>query len=93
MIALPPKMRELHANTLTKLLNPGGNILLITLEYDQSKVKGPPHSVDKSEIELLFSSDFTINILSTEKTKNIGPKFKDNEISYVTQRVYCLTKK
>ena len=93
MIALPPKMRELHANTLTKLLLPGGNILLITLEYDQSKVKGPPHSVDKPEIELLFGSDFNINVLSTEKTKNIGAKFKDNEISYVIQRVYCLTKK
>jgi len=93
MIALPPMMRRTHAEVLTALTNRSGKILLITLEYEQSKVSGPPHSVTEEEIEHLFQENFDIQLLNLEKTKNIGPKFKDNGVNFVTQKVYLLTKR
>lgn len=93
MIALPPELREVHAKTLKNLTKKNATILLITLEYDQSKVNGPPHSLETAEVERLFSNDFDITIINKEKTKNIGPKFKNNGINFVTQKVYCLKRK
>ncbi len=93
MIALPPELREVHAQSLRNLTKKNGTILLITLEYDQSKVNGPPHSLETAEVQSLFSNDFEITIINEEKTKNIGPKFKNNGINFVTQKVYCLKRK
>ena len=93
MIALPPEQREIHAQTLKNLTKKNGTILLITLEYDQSKVNGPPHSLETPEVERLFSNDFEITIINEEKTKNLGAKFKNNGINLVTQKVYCLKRK
>ena len=92
MIALPPQMRKAHAESLSELTLPNGKILLITLEYDQEKVSGPPFSVKKDEVSTLFSKSFKIEELSFESTSNIGPKFKNAGIKKVVQRVYLLTK-
>lgn len=93
MIALPPAMRKTHARELSSLTNTSGNILLITLEYPQEKVPGPPFSVPKNEVQQLFQDNFFIEELSHETTKNIGPKFINAGIKKVAQRVYWLTKK
>ena len=92
MIALPPQMRKAHAESLSELTLPNGKRLLITLEYDQKKVSGPPFSVIKDEVNTLFSENFKIEELSFESTNNIGPKFKNAGIKKVGQRVYLLTK-
>lgn len=92
MIALPPELRKNHAQSLKNLTLSGSKILLITLEYDQEKVPGPPFSVLKSEVEILFNDSFIIQELKSESTSNIGPKFKDAGINKVYQRVYLLEK-
>ena len=35
-------------------------ILLLTVEYDQSVVGGPPHSVTEDEVEALFADAFAL---------------------------------
>lgn len=93
MIALPLQMRKSHAKTLSDIVYQKGKILLITLEYQQEKVQGPPFSVEKNEIHHLFEESFLIEELSYETTKNIGPKFINAGIQKVGQRVYLLEKK
>lgn len=93
MIALPPEMRKVHAKELSTLTKKSGNILLITLEYPQEKVAGPPFSVPKYEVENLFEHEFHIEEIAHESTKNIGSKFINAGINKVEQRVYWLTKK
>ncbi len=55
MVALPHDMRKEYADRLKSLLNPGGRILLVALDYEQHEMAGPPFSVPKSEIEQLFA--------------------------------------
>jgi thiopurine S-methyltransferase len=53
LIALPPDMRQqyaAHLDTLTK----GAPQLLITLAYDQSRLAGPPFSVEEPELRNLY---------------------------------------
>ncbi|KAG5362221.1 putative thiopurine S-methyltransferase [Yarrowia sp. C11] len=62
VIALPPDMREQFASHLGALITkPQG--LLLSLEYDQSKVSGPPHSVPDAEVQKLFGSHWKLTLL------------------------------
>lgn len=56
LIALPPAMRRDYARSLLDLLAPGARILLITLQYDDAQMKGPPFNVPLDEVASLFAS-------------------------------------
>jgi thiopurine S-methyltransferase len=63
LIALPPEVRVRYAEHLTRVLPERVTILLLALEYDQSKMNGPPHSVPLAEVESLFAPAFEIETL------------------------------
>jgi thiopurine S-methyltransferase len=64
LIALPPAMRQRYAAHLADLLCPGTPILLVTLEYNQAQMHGPPFSVSAAEVAHLFGADFSIETLA-----------------------------
>jgi len=55
LIALPPEIRPRYATHTLGLLRTGGSLLLSTLEYDQEERPGPPFSVPKAEVEILYA--------------------------------------
>ncbi|MEM9774864.1 MAG: thiopurine S-methyltransferase [Chloroflexota bacterium] len=65
IVALPPTMRQDYAKHLNKILTIDTKILMLTFEYDQDIVEGPPHSVTHTEIRHLFESNFLINKLDS----------------------------
>ncbi|ELR67942.1 Thiopurine S-methyltransferase [Photobacterium marinum] len=54
LIAMPEPMRLMYAERLLSMVKAGGRILLITLDYPQPEMDGPPFSVTQNEIEMLF---------------------------------------
>ncbi len=56
LIALPPDMRPAYAAHLTRLVDRGVRSLLVTLEYPQDQMCGPPFSVSAAEVATLFST-------------------------------------
>lgn len=50
LVALPPEMRQRYVEHTNMLLKESPVRLVITLEYDQQVVSGPPFSVSESEI-------------------------------------------
>lgn len=50
IVALPRDLRPRYVAHTKKLLNPGAVRLIVTLEYDQSVVDGPPYSVPAEEV-------------------------------------------
>ncbi|WP_064603909.1 thiopurine S-methyltransferase [Photobacterium sp. J15] len=54
LIAMPEPMRLMYAECLLSMVKAGGRILLITLDYPQAEMDGPPFSVTQNEIEMLF---------------------------------------
>lgn len=79
LIALPIEMRKKYALKIEELL-PNANTLLITIEYNQEKVNGPPFSVDKNELNNLFNFK-KIELLESYEPKHIPIKFQENNIS------------
>lgn len=50
LIALPPELRLAYAAHTDRLLRPAAFRLLVTLEYDQALVSGPPFAVLPAEV-------------------------------------------
>lgn len=92
LVALPPDMRRDYAKHCERLLKPGGKILLVSFEYDQSKVEGPPHSVETQEILDIYKN-FDLEVFHEKTETPQSPKFKENNVSKFVQKSYFLTKK
>jgi thiopurine S-methyltransferase len=54
LIALPPELRARYVRHLRGLLQPGAPGLVITLEYAQERMEGPPFSVLEAELRALY---------------------------------------
>lgn len=54
LIALPPAERRAYAQRLGELLAPGARGLLLSFEYRQEEMQGPPFSVLEPEVRELF---------------------------------------
>src|SRR5262245_21622186 len=63
LVALPPPLRRRYCDHLLDVLPVGAAILLLTLEYDQLKVDGPPFAVLREEVGELYGSRCSIELL------------------------------
>jgi thiopurine S-methyltransferase len=64
LVALPPDVRERYAAHLLDVLGRGARMLLITMDYPQEEMKGPPFSVPPAEVERLYSGKAKVSLLS-----------------------------
>lgn len=92
LIALPPDMRQRYAVQLTALEQPGSRTLLITLEYEQSRMAGPPHSVDATEVQRLYQATHQIELLERSDQLADFPRFRARGLERLTEVVYRLTR-
>ena len=60
LVALPPEMRKQYVTHLQTILPAGSQFLLVTIEYDQSVMSGPPFSVTEQEVRTLFEPFATV---------------------------------
>ncbi len=89
LVALPEEMRVDYAKRLKSLLNPQGRILLVSLDYEQSEMAGPPFSVAEQEITRLFS-EFKVTRLSRDEADEQHPKIAQKGLSRFAEEVFLL---
>ena len=63
LVAIPETMRSRYAAHLTGITR-GASQLLICFEYDQSRMAGPPFSIDDWEIRRLYGDHFDLTLLA-----------------------------
>ncbi len=63
LVAVAPETRGLYVASLTRVLRPGGVLLLVTFDYDQTKVSGPPWAVSNAQVEALFGASYEVTLL------------------------------
>lgn len=93
LVALPPEMRTDYADLMAELADPGVRSLLVTLDYPQEEMRGPPFSVTQDEVERLFGSRFDISQLHTEDCLAKEPRFKKKGLTRLQERVFILQKR
>ena len=90
LVALPPDMRFDYVTHLTALLEPGDQILLVTFEYPQLEMPGPPFSVPGAEIEMLYLPWCSVDLLSSEDALQRELHFRERGLGSLYEQVYRL---
>lgn len=90
LIAFPPQSRPRYAEHLGQLLDRGTKMLLVTLEYDEREMSGPPFSVSRDEVEALFAARFRIEPRCSMDVWAENPRFQRRGLSRLHENVYLL---
>lgn len=85
LVALPEAMRAQYAPLVVALTHTAPQ-LLISYEYDQNQMDGPPFSVTASEIQRLYEAYYQIKLIESY----IGTEGL-KKVSTVTENVWLLT--
>ncbi len=93
LIALPLEQRRKYVEHLTAILPDGARILLITLTYDSSEMKGPPFSVSADEVQELYGKDYAVRQVLTKEMARDNPFAKRRGLrNGATESVFFLEK-
>jgi len=91
LVALPPEMREHYAQHLVDILPSGTKILLITFDYPQQEMSGPPFAVSIAEVEALYRDRAEIRLLAQEDILEQNPRFQQRGLSRLHENIFLLT--
>ena len=92
LIALPEKLRARYADHLLRIIPDGAQILLVTLEYPQDMVEGPPFSVLPEEVTIHFEERCSVQRLASKATDMLPPKFAQAGVDQAVESVYRIVK-
>ncbi|MCK5639747.1 MAG: thiopurine S-methyltransferase [Gammaproteobacteria bacterium] len=91
LIALPPAMRRQYAEHLCHIVPSEINILLVTLEYSQQQMDGPPFSVSHDELCELYQGKYSISQLASSDIIGQEPHFKSKGLNHLMENIYRLS--
>ncbi|HEK1692202.1 TPA: thiopurine S-methyltransferase [Pseudomonas putida] len=86
LIALPAQMRERYMGLLSQIL-PVGSGLLVTLDYEQKLLAGPPFSVADEEVRRGFAG-WQVEEVEARDVIGESPKFLQAGVKRLVERVY-----
>src|SRR5690606_38106679 len=90
LVALPADMRARYVREVYGRLPAGYRGLLITLDYPQHEMDGPPFSVPDDEVQVLYAGCGTAELLSRHDSLAKEPKFLQNGVSRLDTLAYRL---
>lgn len=90
LVALPPEMRVDYVARMSTLLEPEQKILLVSFDYAQHEMSGPPFSVPADEIELLYGNWCTIELLTSEEVLQREESLQERGLGRLDEQVYRL---
>jgi thiopurine S-methyltransferase len=89
LIALPPERRAAYVAQLDQLLPVARRTLLVTLEYLQEQMQGPPFSVPEREVRTLFAGA-DIERLGAQDVLADHPRFRDKGLTRLLECAYLI---
>ncbi len=95
LIALPADRRQAYVDKLLTLITPNAQILLITLEYKQASMAGPPFAVLPDEVETLYGQQFDIEQLGhfPLDMEEEGQRFAQKGVEQMAERLWLLSRR
>ncbi|MDU8620342.1 thiopurine S-methyltransferase [Pseudomonas syringae] len=90
MIALPADMRERYVRQLEALMSQTCSGLLITLEYDQTLLEGPPFSVPHTWLHRVMSGNWEVTKVGGQDTLHSSAKGVRAGLERMDEHVYVL---
>lgn len=91
MVALPPEMRERYVRHLLDILPSATRILLLSFNYHQPEMPGPPFAVSVEEVESLYKGRADICLLAQHDTLDENPRFREHGLTQLQENIFLLT--
>lgn len=86
-----PLSRGAYVAKMRELFPPGTRTLLITMEYDQRELGGPPYSVGYEEVISRYAHDHIIEFLSREDVLDSESGLRERGLTSLAEWVFMLT--
>ena len=88
LIAFPENMRSQYVSHLKTFIQENTRVFLLTLEYPEGEISGPPFSIKQSDVEVLFAGYEITKVATRDLTgqkfaKRSLPVSKLNESLYI----------
>jgi thiopurine S-methyltransferase len=91
LIALPAPLRERYVAHLAAVLPSGCTGLLVTLDYPQEQMPGPPFAVGEIEVQrLLAAPQWSLQVLEARDVLAESGRFSQRGLTRLDERVYRL---
>jgi thiopurine S-methyltransferase len=90
LVALPPAMRDQYVQHLIHILPGGTEILLVTFDYPQEQMSGPPFAVSAEDVERLFAPHAEIRLLASIDVLPDNPRFQARGVTRLQENIYLL---
>lgn len=91
LVALPPDMRERYVRHLVDILPRKTQILLVTFDYPQAEMDGPPFAVSVKEVEALYGKYADVRLLAQVNALAQNPRFRQRGVSRMEESIFMLT--
>jgi thiopurine S-methyltransferase len=92
LISWAPELRANYVEHIASLTRPGTQTLLLTLEYNQAQMSGPPFSVDADEVARLYARSHAIRELSKHDVLASEPRLRSRGLGQLHEVCYRLTR-
>jgi thiopurine S-methyltransferase len=93
LVALPEPMRDRYVSHVAGLLTQGARGLLVTFDYPQSQMSGPPFSLPDSEVRARYAKHFELESLASYDILEQEPHFRRRGLTQLHERVYALVRR
>jgi len=90
LVALPHGMRGPYVRHVYGQLGAGWRGVLITLDYPQAEMDGPPFSVDDAQVQALYAGHGQAELAYRRDVLDKEPKFQKGGVSRLDTLVYRL---
>jgi len=90
LIALPHELRTRYAEHSMAMLPAAAGTLLVTMEYPQNEMSGPPFAVREEEVRRLYEKRYTVTRLFSKDILAENPRFRERGLRALTEKVYRL---
>ena len=91
LVALPVEMRRRYVRHMADILPSATQILLVTFDYRQTEMPGPPFAVSPDEVQALYRDYAGIHLLEQSDVLAQNPNFKARGLSRLHENIFLLT--
>jgi thiopurine S-methyltransferase len=90
LIAIDEANRSRYCAHMLSIVPQSTDQLLITLDYDQAQMQGPPFAVSAQEVRQHYESEYAIDMSEVNDVLDERPRWRDQGLSALTESIFRL---
>lgn len=90
LVALPPAMRAAYARHMSGILKHDCRLLLVSMEYPEQDMQGPPFPVSEAEIRQLYAKRFDVERIFEADLLKENDRLRKRGLTRLVEKVFLL---